>query len=128
MNRFRIKTQVLPEHIDNLGHVNNVQYLHWVQTVAHEHWEELTRMITEPLGFWVVRSHNITFKNEAFEGETLSLETYVKKSRGVLSERIVEIYNAKQILLAKCNTQWCYLDANNQKPRLIPNSILELFK
>ena len=67
MNRFRIKTQVLPEHIDNLGHVNNVQYLHWVQTVAHEHWEELTRMITEPLGFWVVRSHNITFKNEAFE-------------------------------------------------------------
>jgi acyl-CoA thioesterase FadM len=34
MNRFRIKTQVLPEHIDNLGHVNNVQYLHWVQTVA----------------------------------------------------------------------------------------------
>ena len=72
MNRFRIKTQVLPEHIDNLGHVNNVQYLNWVQTVAYEHWEELTRMTTEPLGFWVVRSHNITFKNEAFESIHLS--------------------------------------------------------
>ena len=23
-------TEVLPEHIDALGHVNNVQYLYWV--------------------------------------------------------------------------------------------------
>ena len=127
MNRFRITIQVLPEHIDNLGHVNNVQYLYWVQTAAYTHWEELTNMITEPIGFWVVRSHSIIYKNEAFEGETLTLETYVKQCRGVLSERIVEIYNPEQVLLAQCSTQWCYLDTNNHKPTPIPNSILELF-
>ena len=128
MNRFKITTQVLPEHIDNLGHVNNVQYLYWVQIAAHNHWQELTKMITEPIGVWVVRSHSIIYKNEAFEGEILTLETYVKQCREVLSERIVEIYNPKQILLAQCSTQWCYLDANNQKPTPIPNSILELFE
>jgi acyl-CoA thioester hydrolase len=128
MNRFRITTQVLPEHIDNLGHVNNVQYLYWVQTAAHTHWEELTNMITEPIGVWVVRSHSIIYKNEAFEGETLTLETYVKQSRGALSERIVEIYNPEQILLAQCSTQWCYIDTINQNPTPIPNSILELFE
>ena len=35
MNGFRITTQVLPEHIDDLGHVNNIEYLYWVQTAAY---------------------------------------------------------------------------------------------
>ena len=85
-------------------------------------------MITEPVGVWVVRSHSIIYKNQAFEGEKLTLETYVKQCRGELSERIVEIYNPEQILIAKCSTQWCYLDTNNQKPTPIPNIIMELFE
>ena len=85
MNRFRITTRVLPEHVDNLGHVNNIQYLYWVQTAAYTHREELTKMITEPIGVLVVRGHSIVFKNRAFEGEKLTLETYVKQCRGVLS-------------------------------------------
>ena len=127
MKSFSINTRVLPEHIDDLGHVNNVQYLYWVQTVAHAHWEKLTKGATESLGFWVVRSHSITYKNQAFEGDVLTLHTFVKQSRGVLSERIVEIFNAEQILLAQCSTQWCYLDASSQKPISIPENILRLF-
>ena len=61
-------------------------------------------------------------------GETLTLKTHVKQSRGVMSERIVEIFNAEQKLLAVCSTQWCYINSINQKPKLIPDSILELFE
>jgi acyl-CoA thioester hydrolase len=121
-------TEVLPEHIDTLGHVNNVQYLYWVQDAAHNHWEALIQNIDKPLGVWVVRSHSITYKQAALEGDKLTLKTYVKQSRGVLSERIVEIFNAEQKLLAVCSTQWCYINPINQKPEMIPNTVLELFQ
>ena len=121
-------TEVLPEHIDTLGHVNNVQYLYWVQDAAHNHWEALIQNIDKPLGVWVVRSHSITYKQPALEGDKLTLKTYVKQSRGVLSERIVEIFNAEKKLLAVCSTQWCYINPINQKPELIPNTVLELFQ
>jgi acyl-CoA thioester hydrolase len=121
-------TEVLPEHIDTLGHVNNVQYLYWVQDAAHNHWEALIQNIDKPLGVWVVRSHSITYKQPALEGDKLTLKTYVKQSRGVLSERIVEIFNAEQKLLAVCSTQWCYINPINQKPEMIPNTVLELFQ
>lgn len=121
-------TEVLPEHIDTLGHVNNVQYLYWVQDAAHNHWEALIQNIDKPLGVWVVRSHSITYKQAALEGDKLTLKTYVKQSSSVLSERIVEIFNAEQKLLAVCSTQWCYINPINQKPELIPNTVLELFQ
>ena len=128
MKSYSMTTEVLPEHIDTLGHVNNVQYLYWVQDAAHNHWEALIQNIDKPLGVWVVRSHSITYKQAALEGNKLTLKTYVKQSRGVLSERIVEIFNAEQKLLAVCSTQWCYINPINQKPEMIPNTVLELFQ
>ena len=128
MKSYSMTTEVLPEHIDTLGHVNNVQYLYWVQDAAHNHWEALIQNIDKPLGVWVVRSHYITYKQAALEGNKLTLKTYVKESRGVLSERIVEIFNAEQKLLAICSTQWCYINPINQKPEMIPNTVLELFQ
>jgi acyl-CoA thioester hydrolase len=88
----------------------------------------LIQNIDKPLGVWVVRSHSITYKQAALEGDKLTLKTYVKQSRGVLSERIVEIFNAEQKLLAVCSTQWCYINPINQKPEMIPNTVLELFQ
>jgi acyl-CoA thioester hydrolase len=128
MKSYSMTTEVFPEHIDALGHVNNVQYLYWVQDAAHNHWEALIQNIDKPLGVWVVRSHSITYKQAALEGDKLTLKTYVKQSRGVLSERIVEIFNAEQKLLAVCSTQWCYINPINQKPEMIPNTVLELFQ
>lgn len=128
MKSYSMTTEVLPEHIDTLGHVNNVQYLCWVQDAAHNHWEALIQNIDKPLGVWVVRSHSITYKQAALEGDKLTLKTYVKQSRGVLSERIVEIFNAEKKLLAVCSTQWCYINPINQKPEMIPNTVLELFQ
>ena len=128
MKSYSMTTEVLPEHIDTLGHVNNVQYLCWVQDAAHNHWEALIQNIDKPIGVWVVRSHSITYKQAALEGDKLTIKTYVKQSRGVLSERIVEIFNAEKKLLAVCSTQWCYINPINQKPEMIPNTVLELFQ
>jgi acyl-CoA thioesterase FadM len=45
-----------------------------------------------------------------------------------LSERIVEILNTEQTVLAVCSTQWCYLNKESKKPEAIPRSILCLFE
>lgn len=126
MKSFSMSLQVQPEQIDGLGHVNNIHYLQWVQDVAQAHWEVLTKEIEKPLGIWVVRSHAITYKQPALKGDLLTLKTYVKQSRGVLSERIVEILNAEQTVLAVCSTQWCYLNKESKKPEAIPPEIINL--
>ncbi len=38
---FDLKITVQPEHIDILGHVNNVVYVQWMQDVASAHIEQL---------------------------------------------------------------------------------------
>lgn len=126
MKSFSMTLQVQPEQIDGLGHVNNIHYLQWVQDVAQAHWEVLIKDIEKPLGIWVVRSHTITYKKPALKGEILTLKTNVKQSRGVLSERIVEILNTEQTVLAVCSTQWCYLNKESKKPEAIPPEIINL--
>ena len=128
MSPYSISTKVLPEHIDDLGHVNNVQYLNWVQDAAHAHWEVLTKNYENTLGIWVVRSHTIPYKNPAFVGDLITLKTFVKQSRGALSERIVEIYKADHQLLAQCSTQWCYLNKISGQMEKIPKTILDMFE
>ncbi len=29
---------ITKEHLDQMNHVNNVQYVHWVEEMAKEHW------------------------------------------------------------------------------------------
>ena len=43
--RFECVFPVTNEDIDDLGHVNNVVYLRWVQDVAAAHWQSATTPI-----------------------------------------------------------------------------------
>ena len=36
--RFESEVPVIPEDFDELGHVNNVVYLRWIQDIATAHW------------------------------------------------------------------------------------------
>ena len=42
-----------PEHIDELGHVNNAVWVQWIQQVAVAHWESLADPIHQDAYFWV---------------------------------------------------------------------------
>ena len=126
---FQYNLKVQAAHLDALQHVNNVHYLQWVQDIAAAHWQELTKNSKVALGVWGVRSHAITFKNQAQLGDVLTLKTYVKQSRGALSERIVEIYKAHdQTLVVQCSTQWCYLDSKTLKTTKIPQNVMAILE
>lgn len=35
---YEKQIKITEEHIDQNNHVNNVQYVHWVEEIAAEHW------------------------------------------------------------------------------------------
>lgn len=116
------------EHLDELEHVNNVLFLRWSQDIAKSHWELLIEPLTEKIGVWMVRKHEVEYRLEAKENEIIRVETHVNSVRGPLSNRVVEFYNNEtQKLLVKCQTQWCYIDFVNKKTIPIPENIRQLF-
>ncbi|MGA0896403.1 MAG: acyl-CoA thioesterase [Flavobacteriaceae bacterium] len=128
MTPFTLEKTVMKEHLDELNHVNNIQYLVWVQEVAKAHWEALTASTETSFHNWVVRSHHIEYKQAALLGDQINLRTYVAKSKGALSERIVEIVlKNEERVLAKCSTQWCYINKNTGRPEPLSESLLKLF-
>lgn len=120
--------QVNKEHLDELDHVNNVQYLHWVQEISGAHWKSLIEKDSCFYGIWVVRSHKIDYKRPAKLYDWLTLKTHVASTEGFLSQRIVKIYlKDTTTLVAQCTTQWCYLNAVTLELETIPENIFQLF-
>jgi len=120
--RFNIKIDVKPGDIDELGHVNNVVYLGWVQWVAATHWNLLSSTDIRSKNIWVALRHEIDYISPAFLGDAITGYTWVSSLEGAKSIRHVEFYLAEKCL-AKATTTWCLLDAATSKPRRIGQDI-----
>ena len=102
------------DDLDELLHVNNVRYVQWVQDLAKD---ALGLAATTPLqqqeNVWVLLSHHIEYKSAAVLHDEIHLKTYVTRSEGVSSTRIVEMYHKDtDKLIVKSETTWCLLDGN----------------
>ena len=126
---FEIEKTVKKNHLDEFNHVNNVQYLYWVQEVSQVHWGELiSKKSIADKGLWVVRSHKIEYKNLTKLNDKIIISTYVKNVKDYLSERSVIIKLKKRNkILVKCLTEWCFVDLKTQKLKKIPQEIIKLF-
>lgn len=112
--------EVQQEHLDENDHVNNVQYLQWVQDVAKAHWEKEAEPQWLEQFAWVALNHFIAYKKPAFVGDQLILKTYIDHFNGVKSNRKVEITNkATGIIICQCQTEWCMLDKKTGRPARI---------
>ena len=72
---------VTHEHLDILNHVNNVQYVHWVEEMAMEHWEILKNKTPYFNDFWVLADHHIQYKKQVFKGEILTIRHIQKNQK-----------------------------------------------
>jgi acyl-CoA thioester hydrolase len=122
---FQHKIEVKAADIDDLGHVNNVVYIRWVQEVAAAHWEHSAPAALKLKYAWVVLRHEIDYKNPAFLNDELTGLTWVGAHSGPKFDRFVNIQSDKKVL-AEAKTIWCLLDAKSFKPIRIPQEILDL--
>lgn len=126
MKIFQKEITVIPEDLDELNHVNNIRYMHWIQEISREHWTAVAPLEFQKRYVWVVRRHEIDYRNPAILHDRIQLKTFIEQSRGPLSTRIVEMYSRGASLI-HARTQWCLLDASTLSPKRIPEAIANLF-
>lgn len=126
-NIFDLSFVVSQKAIDNLGHVNNLVYLKWVLEISEKHWASVVSDQLKKTLVWVVLSHHIQYKQQAFEDDMITAKTWVQTIHGVTSERVVMLYRG-DTLLVQCVSNWCLLDARTKKPKRIDKEIVDLFK
>jgi acyl-CoA thioester hydrolase len=125
---FEIRVRVRPEEIDELGHVNNVHYLRWVQDAAVAHWRALAPKEDQERFLWVVLRHEIDYRHAAKPGDELVVRTWVGGSTRISFERLTEIRRAADgQVLAKARTLWCPIDARTRRPVQVSARVRELF-
>jgi acyl-CoA thioester hydrolase len=126
-HRFTTTFTVPPDAIDELGHVSNLKYIAWMQEVAIQHsaargWP--VERYLQGAAVWVVRSHYISYLRPAFEGDVLTLETWVaevKKSSSL--RKYVVLRPQDEAVLAEAETNWVFVDRKTGRPCRIPDDL-----
>ena len=128
MKTLEKEITVSKNDLDDLNHVNNVIYVHWVQEIAKEHWKSLVSNEIIKNYYWVLLEHQIKYLNPALLNDKIMIKTYIEKTEGIRSNRIVEIYNRNNDkLLVKSKTIWCLINAKTNKPNRITDEIRKAF-
>ncbi len=124
----RIAFTVDPQAIDVNAHVNNVEYLRWMQDAAISHADAVggSAATREAGASWVVRSHHIEYLRPAFAGENLTILTWVSTVRRSSSLRKYLITRGEE-LVARGETVWVFVDAATGKPKPIPSTVKAVF-
>lgn len=118
---------ITEEFIDFNNHVNNVQYVHWVEMMAAEHWDLRKHKSVYHQEIWFLFEHNIQYKKQAFLGDTLLMRTYPMNPIGVKQPRKVEFYKNGELIVDSL-THWILLDHNTQKIIRLEENWLETLK
>ena len=126
MDVFSEEIVVSKEHLDFNNHVNNLVYLQWALDISRRHWLAKISDTIDQQFFWMVRSHHVEYKKQAFLGEEIVIKTYVEGYRGPFSDRIVKIYRGED-LLVQVKSNWCLIERDTQKLKRVPEEILQLF-
>ncbi|HEV8357018.1 MAG TPA: thioesterase family protein [Gemmatimonadales bacterium] len=126
--RFETPIEVAAEHLDGMGHVNNVVYLRWMQEAATAHWESAAPPALRAAVSWVVSRHEIDYKAPAFLGDRLLARTWVGEVRGATWERFIEIRRGDDDrLLARGRSVYAALDRTTGRPRRVDAALRAAF-
>lgn len=123
---------VPPEAIDVLGHVNNLEYIRWMQEIATEHsgvqgWP-LERYVALGAG-WFVRRHTIEYLRPVFAGDALTILTWVEAFGRSSSPRRYLFHRAGDAqVVARAETLWVFVSYATGAPLRIPADLRDAFE
>ena len=109
---YKKELTVGAESIDIQGHVNNREYMRWMEEAATEHaatfgwdWKTLVSMKRS----WVAREHWIEYLKPCFEGDRLTVFTWLQAVRGPVCLRRYAVKKGEE-LAAIGATEWVFID------------------
>lgn len=126
--RFELPVPVIPEDFDDLGHVNNVVYLRWVQDIATAHWNAAATPEQRARYAWVAHRHEIDYKAPALPGDAIIASTWVGAAEAVRFERFVEILRASdRKVLAAARTLWVPISRETGRVTRVDEDVRRVF-
>ena len=76
---------------------------------------------------WVARSHHIEYLKPVFAGEDVIALTWVEGFRRVKSLRRYQfLRQSDNVLLARGQTDWVFVDIASGRPKRVPDEIIRL--
>lgn len=121
---YQKEIKVTEEHIDQNNHVNNVQYVHWVEEIAVEHWNFVKHKTEYPKDIWMLLDHHIQYKKQVYLGDTITVKTYPKVPEGAKQPRKVEFYCNDQLVVDSL-TLWILIDMETHKIKRLEDNWLD---
>ncbi|MBI5533503.1 MAG: acyl-CoA thioesterase [Deltaproteobacteria bacterium] len=127
---FRSRFVVPPDAVDVLGHVNNTEYVRWIQDAALAHsnlvgftWEACQQIG----GAFVVRRQTIDYLREVVQGQLLEVRTRVEQSTPMSALRQTELRNEAGELVLTAQTVWVFMSLETRRPLRIPPEVKAFF-
>ena len=110
-NRHTMIFTAGPEHIDELGHVNNAVWVNWIQDIATAHWSRVAAPEHQEAYVWVVTRHEIDYRGNVGLGESVAAETFIPAGpTGARFDRRVDFRNAEGKVIVSANTTWAMIE------------------
>ncbi len=117
-----------PDHIDELGHVNNAVWVQWIQDIATAHWNAVARAEDRDAYIWVVLRHEIDYRGNIRAGESVTATTFIPgEPKGARFDRRVDFHDADGKVLVRALTTWAMLDRETMRPQRVRAEIAAPF-
>ena len=119
----------LPQHIDELGHVNNAVWVDWIQQIATAHWAAAAAPEHQAQYVWVVTRHEIDYRGNIGLGESVTAETFIPAApTGARFDRRVDFRDTGGKLIVSARTTWAIIDRATGRIVRVPREVAEPFK
>ena len=127
--RFTRTFVAMGQHIDELGHVNNAVWVDWIQQIATAHWAAVAAPEHQAQYVWVVTRHEIDYRGNVGEGETVTAETFIPEGpTGARFDRRVDFRNAAGKVIVSAKTTWAIIDCPSGRLVRVPKEVAEPFR
>ncbi len=128
-HRFTRTFTAAPQHIDELGHVNNTVWVQWIQDMATAHWDAAARPEDREAFFWVVVRHEIDYRGNISVGESVTATTWIDGApQGATSLRCVEFTAASGKVIVSARTTWAMLDRLSHRLARVRPAVIAPFQ
>jgi acyl-CoA thioester hydrolase len=128
-NRHQLTFTALPEHIDELGHVNNAVWVDWIQQLATSHWSAVASPEHQAAYVWVVTRHEIDYRGNVGLGESVTAETWIPAApTGARFDRCAEFRDSVGKVIVASRTTWAIIERASGRLVRVPKEVAAPFR
>lgn len=120
------KLRVGASDIDFMGHVNNANYLNWVQDAVLAHWRSIAPPHAVAEHLWVALKHEITYRRPAFLDDDVIATVILERVQGARAFYQTIIKRGEEVL-AEVQSSWCSVSADTLRPMRLAQDVIARF-